>query len=845
LRTEYLVDPLGIDTSAPRLSWWLEADAGETAQSAYEIEVASTADGEAPLWASGRVAGSDQSHIEYAGRPLQSRESCRWRVRVWDEDGRPSPWSEPAHWEMGLLAPSDWEARWVAHPGATPRRPSLFRREFAVRPDLARARLYASARGTYVANVNGDLVSNAALRPGWTDYPSRIQYQVYDVTSLLTGGLNTVTAVLADGWYSGHVAWLGTDIYGTQPELLFQLELIYADGSRETVASGPGTRAGHGAWLTADILMGESRDGTLDDPAWLQPGFDDRDWVEAGGGRDELGPLVAECSEPVRPIEEVRAVSASPSLADDATVFDLGANIVGRVRLRVAGARGTELTVRHAEMLDAEGGLYVENLRTAKATDTYILNGSPDGETLEPAFTFHGFRYVEVRGLGSSLPADACTAVVLSSAFPAAGGFDCSDPLVNTLQANIVRGMRGNFVDIPTDCPQRDERAGWMGDAQVFVRTATCNGAVAPFFTKWLHDVVGTGGKYGFRDVAPMPLDYDRPGAPGWGDAGVIVPWILYRAYRDTRVLATAFPAMKRWVDGVAAANPDLLWKERRGNDYGDWLAVGEPAPKEVVASAYFARSLELIAQAARVLDKAADAIHYRELADGARAAFRSAYMTDGQMSEPSQTTCVLALHFALVDPAEREAVLDQLLECIAAADGHLSTGFLGVEHLLWVLDVGGRPDVAHELLKKRTFPSWGYSIDQGATTIWERWDGWTQDRGFQDPAMNSFNHYSLGSVGAWLYGRLLGLDLDPDLAGYGNAAICPRPGGDVTWARGWQETMAGRFEVSWRIEGDRFELDIEVPVNATADVRLPFHGPAARVAAGRHHFETAWGHAG
>jgi alpha-L-rhamnosidase len=840
LRTEYLADPLGIDVTSPRLSWWLEADDGEQAQSAYEVEVSSPGSGSPDLWASGVVSSARQAHVEYNGRPLESRQTCNWRVRVRDERGKPSAWSDLARWEMGLLTPSDWQARWVRHVRATAGRPSLFRRPFTARGDLVRARLYATAHGIYVAHINGTPVSDAALRPGWTDYPTRTQYQVYDVTALVAEGENVLTAVLAGGWYSGHVAMVGKELYGKRPALLAQLEVTYADGTRLVARSGSGMRASHGPWLAGDLLMGEAFDGRLADCAWMRPGFDDSDWAKARVVAGPPAPLIAECSEPVRPIQQVGAISAAASTTADATVFDMGANIVGRVRLRVSGPAATELTVRHAEMLDTEGALYTENLRTARATDTYILAGNPEGESFEPTFTFHGFRFVEVRGLGSSLPKEACTGIVLSSGYPVAGEFECSDPMVNTLQANIVRSMRGNFVDIPTDCPQRDERAGWMGDAQIFVRTATCNGAVGPFFTKWLRDVVDACGPFGFRDVSPMPLTWNQPGAPGWGDAGVIVPWTLYRVYGDTRLLASTYPEMKRWVDGRVAANPDLLWREQRGNDYGDWLAVGEEASKEVIASAYLARSLDLTSQVATLLNQPDDSRRYRDLADRARTAFRSAYVGANGLREPSQTTCALALRFELLEPSERQAVLDQLLERIAAAGGHLTTGFLGVEHLLWVLDLGGRPDAAHDLLGRRTFPSWGYSIDQGATSIWERWDGWTRDGGFQDPSMNSFNHYSLGAVGAWLFGRLLGIDLDPDVPGFARASVCPRPGGDITWARGWQETIAGRFDVAWRIDGDVFELDLSVPVNATADVQLPFDGAKTRVGGGRHRFESS-----
>ena len=846
LRTEYRENPVGIDVSRPRLSWWLAGDNGELAQSAYQVQVAIAGGEPDGLWDSGKVTSSRNAHVEYEGAPLQSRAICQWRVRVWDERDSASPWSAPASWEMGLLEEPDWVADWVQDPASTDTdytgRPSLFRQEFFSGAPVAKARLVGSALGLYFAEINGQRVSDACLRPGWTDYPTRTQYQVHDVTGLVRDGQNALGAVLADGWYSGRIAWVGPGLYGKRPALRLQLELTFEDGRQQTVATSPAWQCAAGPWLSADLILGESYDARLARPGWSSPGAAPADWhpVEVFG--QPAPPLVAECAEPVRPLETVAAVSSRPSPDGTATIFDLGTNMVGRVRLALAGAAGVEVVVRHAEILDGDGGLYTTNLRKATATDRYVMSGDPGGEFFEPEFTFHGFQFVEVAGLGSALPTDCCQGVVIGSAYPKGGEFDCSDPLVNTLQRNLLRSMRGNFLDIPTDCPQRDERLGWMGDAQVFARTATCNGGVAPFFTKYLQDVLDARTIHGFTDVCPVPIPWEKPAAPGWGDAGVIIPWTVYRVYGDTRVLARSYPSMRHWIDGLIEVNPDLRWRERRANDYGDWLSLGKETSKELIGSAYLAHSIELTGRAAAVLREDADAARYGELLASARASFADAYVDADGIREPTQTACVLALHFELVPAELRSLVVDQLVALVEAAGGHLETGFLGVEHLLPVLDRAGRLDLAYGMLLNRTFPSWGYSIDNGATSIWERWDGWTHDKGFQDPAMNSFNHYSLGSVGAWLVTRLLGIDLDPDVAGFGQFRVWPQPGGGISWARGWQETMAGRIEAGWRISDGKLHLSVDVPVNATATVHRPGGAEDTQtVAAGHHEFSWPW----
>jgi alpha-L-rhamnosidase len=496
------------------------------------------------------------------------------------------------------------------------------------------------------------------------------------------------------------------------------------------------------------------------------------------------------------------------------------------VRLKVEGKVGTRVTLRHAEALNPDGTIYTTNLRSARATDHYVLGG--DGEEVyEPRFTFHGFRYVEVTGYPGEPPPGAVTGRVVHSATPPSGSFECSSRMVNKLQENIVWGQRGNFLSVPTDCPQRDERLGWMGDAQVFVRTASFNMDVAAFFEKWMVDVEDAQSPEGaFPDVAPLlkgsGLIDLTGGAPAWGDAGVIVPWTIYRTYDDTRIVERHYDAMARWMEYLYRANPDLIRKNRMGNNYGDWLSPkGDHTPKHLLATAYWAYDAKLMAEMAEATGRQEDAEEYRDLNERIKAAFQAAYVSpDGRIEGDTQTCYLLALHMELLPEELRSAAAEHLVRTIEREDWHLSTGFVGVGYLCPVLTEAGYTDVAYRLLENETYPSWGYTIRNGATTIWERWDGWTEEKGFQSPNMNSFNHYSLGSVGEWLYRYVAGIDLGEP--GYGRIVIRPRLGGNLTHASGAYDSVRGRISSSWKIEDNQFVLETLIPPNTTATVHVP-----------------------
>lgn len=850
LRCEYRVDPLGIDERAPRLSWALESERRNQMQSAYQILVAANEEDleaeENLLWDSGRVESGRTIGVEYEGEALRSGSRCVWKVRVWDGADGVSPFSELAVFEMGLLERSDWSGAWISA-GKDPDKdfdppsgdeyddlanglsPSPYlRKEFSLDSSVRRARIYATARGVYELSINGSRVGEDVLAPGWTDYNQRVQYRSYDVTSLLAEGPNTLGAVLGDGWFAGFVGFDPKHrgaLYGPRPQLLVQLNVEYEDGGRESVATDDSWRCSTGPILFSDLLMGESYDARKEMPGWNEPGFDDSGWYGVISGELGDADIVAQPDEGVRVTEEIRAKNVTEP-RDGVYVFDLGQNMVGWVRLRMEGEAGTKLTLRYAEALNPDGTLYTTNLRSARATDHYVLKGEGE-EVYEPRFTFHGFRYVEVTGYPGEPPLGAVTGRVVHSATPPTGSFECSSQMVNKLQENILWGQRGNFLSVPTDCPQRDERLGWTGDAQVFVRTAAFNMDVAAFFEKWMVDVEDAQSPEGaFPDVAPLlrgsGLIDLRRGAPAWGDAGVIVPWTIYRTYEDTRIVERHYDAMTRWMEYLYEGNPDLLRKNRMGNNYGDWLSPrGDHTPKHLLATAYWAYDAKLMAEMAEATGRHEDAKKYRDLHERIRAAFNDAYVVpDGRIEGDTQTCYLLALHMDLLPEELRSAAADHLVRTIEREDWHLSTGFVGVGYLCPVLTETRHTDVAYRLLLNETYPSWGYNIKNGATTIWERWDGWTEENGFQSPNMNSFNHYSLGSVGEWLYRYVAGIGLGTP--GYGRIVIRPRPGGGLTHARGEYDSVRGRISSAWKIEDDRFVLEVTIPPNTTATVHVP-----------------------
>jgi alpha-L-rhamnosidase len=847
LQTEQRTEPLGLGVGQPRLSWKLACARRGAAQSAYRITAAQrAADLDEPdrlVWDTGRRESGEGLLVPWDGPVLHSGTRYHWRVQVWDETGAPAGAAQ-SWFETGLLRREDWTAVWVgrdrnALPSVDPPGgdvepmfvppPLYLRREFELRRPVARGRLYATAHGVYEPRLNGSRVGDAELAPGWTEYHHRLQYQTYDVTALLREGANVLAAVVADGWWCGYVGFDGRRPalhYGEHPGLLAQLVVDFTDGSRQVVATGAGWTERPGPIRAADLLMGQHVDARRF-LGWDEPGGDADGFQPVAVLDTRPGPLVAEPDNPVRVTREVAAVAVTPR-GPGRFIVDFGQNLVGRVRLTVRGARpGRRLVLRHAEVLDGDE-LYVENLRRAQATDVYVTGGG-EVEVFEPQFTFHGFRYVEVDNYPGELAGADVVARVLHSDTPWTGHFECSDPVVNQLQSNITWGQRGNFVAVPTDCPQRDERLGWLADTQIFAPTASRNADVSAFFARWLRDVVdGQTADGAFRDVAPI-ISVDREGAPAWGDAGVVIPWHLWRTYGDRAVLESCFDAMVAWVRHIRRHNPDLRWRHRTGNSYGDWLQVGAATPRDVLATAYFARSAQIVAAAAEVLGRDDLAAEHRTLHAAIRAAFIESYVDDdGRVAGETQTGYLLALAFGLLPPQLVPAAVEHLAADIEKRDYRLTTGFVGVALLCPVLSDHGRADLAYRLLHQDEYPSWGYSIRHGATTIWERWDGWTDTAGFQSPAMNSFNHYSLGSVGDWLFGRVAGIDQTPGSVAYRELLLRPLPGGRLRWARAEQETARGRVACGWRLADGRITVSATVPPGSTAVLEVPTSDPGS-----------------
>jgi alpha-L-rhamnosidase len=864
LRCAHRIDPLGVAPGSVRFSWLLKATGHGRRQLAYQVQVTAgrpgqdpasrPADAARPCWDSGRVESSSSLDVGYAGLPLEHGGSYAWRVRVWDETGSASPWSEPARFETELDPAAGWHGSWIglgpvrdspgppSEPGppdpvARAMRPAPYlRRSFQLGKPVASARLHITALGLYEARLNGHRVGDAFLTPGWTDYSTRVQYQSYDVTGLLSAGENVLGALLADGWYCGYV---GLDAkragahYGTAPELLAQLDVTFGDGSTARVVTGEGWRGRLAAIRHADLLMGERQDLRLEPSGWDSPAFDDHGWLAVRSRPLDARRLVADPGPPVLVIEDVAPVSIRAD-ASGRRVIDFGQNLTGWLRIDVDAPAGTRLQVRHGEVLAADGSLYTDNLRSARQTDEFVTSGGR--QVLEPRFTLHGFRHAELTGYPGALDPAGVVARVVHSQIPAAGSLASSAAWLDRLAACIDWGQRGNFISIPTDCPQRDERIGWLGDAQIFARTACYNRDVAAFLAKWLDDVADAQLPSGaFSDVAPRLAGFSA-GSPAWADGGVIVPWTVWKMYGDTGILGRQLGAMTAWMELLDRTNPDHLRSRDLGNSYNDWLAPGpDDTPHELLATAYWAHDAALMAEICDATGRPAEAAGYRELWSAIRDAFRRAFVaSDGTVESGTQTSYVLALHMGLVPDDLRAAAAERLVAAIEAADWHLTTGFVGVGYLLPVLSATGHTDVAYRLLEQESHPSWRYMLDNGATTIWERWDGWTRERGFQSAWMNSFNHYALGSVGEWLYRFMLGIEQQPGTAGFSDLLLRPHPGGSLAWARGSYRSARGTIAARWRRTAGTLEYQVEVPPNVAATVCVPSADPGSvRDAAG------------
>lgn len=841
LSCEYRRNPLGLDTPCPRLSWQMASPRRGAAQSAYRIQVSEKADFDSPCWDTGRVDSADTLHIPYGGSPLKSFTRYYWRVKLWDEQGAEWAWSESAWFETAVMGSDGWKAPWVS-PKTDAQACHYIRREIRCTRPVKRARIYASACGVYDLMINGEKQESAVLSPGWSSYFDHIYYQSYDVTGCFQSGGAVVGAILGDGWYRGRYGLdLTCNNYGDRRALTLWLELWYEDGGRETVVADESWKCSTGPVLSSEIYDGEVYDARQELCGWGREGYDDSGWESMEAILPpRLGALAAQPHEPIRPVEEIAPVGILHT-PDGSTLLDMGQNMAGWMRIRVKGKAGDKVHLKFGEVLDRYGNLYFGNLRDAKQEEIYICKGKGE-EVFEPHFTFSGFRYAKVLAFPGEPALENFMGVVLHSDMRPTGSFSCSDPLIDRLQKNILWSERSNFMDVPLDCPQRDERLGWTGDAQIFCRTANFNYNAAPFYEKWLRDVRADQYPNGAVPFTVPSLFFDgrqwdmQEGHPvdttsaAWADCITFVPWTLYEVFGDTRVLADNYEAMKRHVEHIRrSGDEELFW----GGDLqlGDWVALdAEPGSYYgatntlYVATCYYARSASILSKAAALLKKEEDAREYGELAERVIEALHRRYFSpEGEVTVDTQTAQILALHFGIARGEERRTAVEKLARLVERRGGHLDTGFVGTPYLCYALSENGRADLAYELLFQTDFPSWLYQVKMGATTVWEHWDGILEDGSFWSEDMNSFNHYSYGAVGEWLYRVAAGIDSDTEKgAGFGRILLRPAVTERLSFVNCVYNTMRGPVKCCWRREGGALSLEASVPANTTAELTLP-----------------------
>jgi alpha-L-rhamnosidase len=844
LKLEYQENPQGIDVEKPRFSWILEGEGRNRSQLAYQIVVSSDTQklntGDWDIWDSGKVQSNETNQIEFNGLELQSNSDYYWKVRIWDESGTESSWSNAANWSVGLLKFSEWKGLFISHDvgyDKTDKYDNLYlpparylRKSFHISKKVKQAKVYATALGLYELRLNGDKVGDDYFAPGWTDYNKRLYYQTFDITDEIKQGDNAIGAVIADGWYAGYVGYAllvrldkVREFYGVNPAFMGQIQIEYEDGTTEIIESDLSWKASEGPIREADILMGEIYDARLEHPGWDTPNFDDSQWKSPKLYTYPNGKLEVHPGGLVKNIEELTALAITEP-EKGKYIFDLGKNFAGIVRLKIQGKKGQKVTLRYGEILKDDGHLMTENLRKARATDTYILKGQGI-ETWEPKFTYHGFQFVELSGLSEKPALDAITGIVLSSIETNQSTFSSSNALNNKLYQNIKTTQAANFFEIPTDCPQRDERLGWTGDIQTFMRSGTYMADVAAFMTKFLIDLDDSQHWYGaYPNFAPFP--YSRPNqySPAWMDAGVIIPFNMYKVYNDKRILSYMYKGMEKFMQFQEDASTDFI-RPPGGNNYGDWLSVKEKTSKEFVASSFYGYDAKLMLEIAKALGKKEDEVKYSKLFENIKKAFAKKYILDnGFTTEDTQTTYAVALYFDLY-PSEELAKkgAKRLAQKIKENNYTFTTGFLGTKHIMPSLSKYGYHDLAYKLFQQTKYPSWGYSIVNGSTSIWERWNSYTKNQEQNssiNAAMNSFSHYAFGSVAEWMFQYAVGIDTED--SGYRNIIIKPAISKEMNFINGSYESINGLIESSWNWEGDTITMNITIPANTKAKIHIP-----------------------
>lgn len=851
LRTEYMTLPLGIDNAKPQLSWKLNPTEKNLEQKAYRIMVASSpekiAEDNGDLWDSGKVNSSDETCIEYDGKKLKTGMQCFWKVMIWDKKNKPSEWSENAYWSMGIIEPDAWKANWIGFNQARDKAekackkdqklhpPAIYMRKgFALKKPVRKAFLYASSLGNYEMHLNGQRIGEDYFTPGWTDYNTRIYYNTYDVTDLLENGSNAIGGILADGWYSGYVGFGSRrDHFGKYPRLSAMLIIEHVDGSQTKIVTNRTWKATTGPILKGDFLDGETYDARLEIPGWDTPGFNDSDWKQVNTTNKIKVIVEAYPSVTVKVFKELKPLSVKEPKKGN-FVFDMGTNFAGFVRLKVKSRKGKKIIIKYAEKLNPDGTVYTANLRSAQATDTYICKGGGE-EIWQPRFTFHGFQYVSVQGFSGTPGKDAITGIELTSSTDVVGNFKCSNSKLNQLYHNVCQTQRANFIDIPTDCPQRDERLGWTGDAQAYIRTAVLNMDVQSFFRKWLVDLSDAQFENGdFPKVAPEQVALGS-GGPAWADAGIICPWAIYETYGDKRILEKHYDAMCKFMDYLHKSAPDYLAPEKF-HCFGDWLNIEDPTSKELIYSAYHAGNATIMEKIATILGKKQDAKKFNKRFDDIKKAFNEAFIDkDGKTKDNSQTSYILPLFFDLVDGKIKKKVEANLIKRIEECNWHLSTGFVGTRDLMHVLSKIGRDDVAYRLLFNETFPSWLFPVKNGAKSIWERWNSWTPEDGFGDVGMNSFSHYAYGAVYQWICENIGGIkSVKP---GFKEIVIKPCITDKLNWAETTYNSIHGEIRVYWKRQKEKVNMEVTVPPNVKAKIYVPGKKKPVAVGSGNYTF--------
>lgn len=830
-RIEYRKNPLGIDEK-PRFSWKLVSEKQDVVQTDYQIQV--TNDGKM-VWDSGRIKSDQSILVPWQGEALKPMAAYQVQVSVWDNYGELG--QETGTFETGLMGEENWKAKWITH--SFPKEETVcpvFVRRFLLKKPVKKARLYATACGVYEAHINGKKAGELFMAPGWTSYHHRLQYQTYDITELLEEE-NEIAVMVGNGWYKGELGFdAKPDNYGDRTALLAMLRIEYADGEIQCIGTDENWGVETREVLFSEIYHGETQDYTAERKQIGNAVLFDR--------TDRIGRIIAQESEPVRVTKrfEVQEKILTPK---GEIVFDFGQNMAGLVEVRLPRITGDKLVIKYAETLDKDGNFYTENLRTARCTDTFIYGKEEVGMTVMPHFTFHGFRYICVEGAGTDVEPEQFTACALHTDMQPTGSFHSDNKLVNQLQSNIQWGQRGNFLDVPTDCPQRDERLGWTGDAQVFCGTASYNFNTALFFRKWLRDMAAeTSAEWGVPHVVPNILG-DQAGAAAWSDAATIIPWTIYQAYGDKGMLAEQFPMMKAWVDYMhARVSENGLWQT--GFQYGDWLALDIESgsmdrtggtDKYLVANAYYAYSTGIVRDAAAVLGYTDETKNYGKLYNEIIEAINMEFVTrSGRLVSETQTACVVMLYFNLVKPEFRERVLKTLEMNIGAHHGHLTTGFVGTPYLCHCLSENGYHELADEIFMKEDFPGWLYAVKKGATTIWERWNSVLPNGDFDESGMNSLNHYAYGSIGSWLYEKIAGIQ--PMEPGYKKIRIRPLLTKGMTEVSASYESVYGTIGSAWSCKDGKINVDVQIPANTTAVICLPEKEEEISVGSGCYHYE-------